>query len=341
MRKHFRVHPLYEQLDSGRSVGRHATASTDYSREAMSVRRRYTVLIADRSSGVMRQVTVSLRSTVIVVVAVLALPMLMGLGAKWSARSEIDQLRSANSSITIENSSYRAATGELTAQIQSLESVINDLGVRATIDPAQARAIAKLPAVVKARAAGGTNAPAAPVMTEIATAALSSPEDTFGVLRNVLQGLESRLSYVRRDVERREALAASTPSIWPALGWISDRFGRRSDPFTGETGYHQGLDIPADKGQPVFATADGSVESAAYAGDYGNLIVLTHGFGLVTRYGHLSGFAVKPGQTVKRGAVIGYVGATGRATGSHLHYEILAYGKHLDPLQILTQPAIR
>jgi len=303
--------------------------------------RRYTVLIADRSSGVMRQVKVSLRATVIAVVTVLALPVLMGLGAKWSSRSEIDQLHSANSSLTIENGSYRAATGELTAQIQSLEGVINDLGARATLDPAQARAMAKLPAVVKTRAAGGTNVPASPAMTEIATTALSSPEDTFGVLRDLLQGLESRLSYVRRDVERREALAASTPSIWPALGWLSGRFGNRSDPFSGEPGYHQGLDISTDKGQPVYATADGSVESASYTGDYGNLIALKHGFGLVTRYGHLSGFAVKPGQSVKRGAVIGFVGSTGRATGSHLHYEILANGKLIDPLQLLTQPANR
>jgi len=83
------------------------------------------------------------------------------------------------------------------------------------------------------------------------------------------------------------------------------------------------------------------VESAAYTGDYGNLIVLTHDFALVTRYGHLSGFAVKAGQRVKRGTVIGYVGATGRATGSHLHYEILANGKLINPLQLLTQPAQR
>lgn len=303
--------------------------------------RRYTVLIADRSSGAMRQLTVGLRATVVGVVSVLALPVLMGLGAKWSSRSEIDHLRSANASLTIENGSYRAATGELTAQIQSLESVIDDLGARATLDPAQARAMAKLPAMVKTRAAGGANVPASPAMTEIATAALSSPEDTFGVLRNLLEGLESRLRYVRRDVERREALAASTPSIWPAHGWLTGSFGNRSDPFSGEPGYHQGLDISLDKGQPVFATADGSVESASYTGDYGNLIVLKHGFGLVTRYGHLSGFAVKPGQGVKRGAVIGYVGATGRATGSHLHYEILANGKLLNPLQLLTQPAIR
>jgi len=301
--------------------------------------RRYTVLIADRSSGVMRQLTVSLRATVTGVIAVMALPVLMGLGAKWSSRSEIDQLRSSNSSLTIENGSYRLATGELTAQIQSLESVINDLGARATLDPAQARAMAKLPAIVKTRAAGGTNVAATSAMADIATAALSSPEDTFGVLRDLLQGLESRLRFVRRDVERREALAASTPSIWPAHGWLTGTFGGRSDPFTGEPAYHQGLDISTDKGQPVFATADGVVESTAYNGDYGNLIVIKHGFDLTTRYGHLSAFAVKPGQNVKRGAVIGYVGATGRATGAHVHYEILANGKLINPLQLLTQPA--
>ncbi|MCU1385769.1 MAG: hypothetical protein JWL71_4466 [Acidobacteria bacterium] len=303
--------------------------------------RRYTVVIADRSTGVMRQATVSLRLTVAAVVTIMTLPVLMGLGAKWSSRSEIDQLRSANSSLTIENGSYRAATGELTAQIQSLEGVINDLGTRATLDPAQARAMAKLPAVVKTRAAGGTSVAATAAMTEIATAVLSSPEDTFGVLRDLLQGLESRLRYVRRDVERREALASSTPSIWPAHGWLTGTFGGRSDPFSGESAFHQGLDISTEKGQPVYATADGSVEAASYTGDYGNLIVLKHGFGLVTRYGHLSGFAVKPGQSVKRGAVIGYVGATGRATGSHLHYEILANGKLINPLQLLTQPANR
>jgi murein DD-endopeptidase MepM/ murein hydrolase activator NlpD len=272
---------------------------------------------------------------------VMALPLLMGLGAKWSARTEIDQLRSANSLLQVENGSYRAATGELTSQIQSLENVINDLGARAALDPAQARAMQKLPTIVKARAAGGSASPANAAIAEIASAALSSPEDTFGVLRALLQGLESRLRYVRRDVERREALAASTPSIWPAQGWLTGTFGGRSDPFTGEPGYHQGLDISTEKGQPVFATADGVVDAAAYTGDYGNLIVLKHGFGLATRYGHLSAFAVKPGVAVKRGDVIGYVGSTGRSTGAHLHYEILANGRLIDPLQLLIQSANR
>jgi murein DD-endopeptidase MepM/ murein hydrolase activator NlpD len=299
--------------------------------------RRYTVLIADRSSGVVRSATISLRPAVLIVVGVFLLPILIGLGARWSARTEIKQVLTANVRLEEENSSYRAATGALTTQIQSLESVIDDIGSRATLDPAQARAMQKLPAVVKARAAGGSQTSSAAVAAVLPTA-LTSPEDTFGVLRDLLGGLESRLRNVRVDVERRQALAAATPSIWPALGWVTGWFGNRSDPFTGEAGFHQGIDISLDKGQPVYATADGVVEAASYTGDYGNLIILRHDFGLTTRYGHLSGYAVKLGQEVTRGQVIGYVGATGRATGAHLHYEILANGRLLNPLQLLTRP---
>jgi murein DD-endopeptidase MepM/ murein hydrolase activator NlpD len=302
--------------------------------------RRYTVLIADRSSGVVRSATISLRPAVLIVVGVFLLPILIGLGARWSARTEIKQVLTANVRLEEENSSYRAATGALTTQIQSLESVIDDLGSRATLDPAQARAMQKLPAVVKARAAGGSQTSSAAVAAVLPTA-LTSPEDTFGVLRDLLGGLESRLRNVRVDVERRQALAAATPSIWPALGWVTGWFGNRSDPFTGEAGFHQGIDISLDKGQPVYATADGVVEAASYTGDYGNLIILRHDFGLTTRYGHLSGYAVKLGQEVTRGQVIGYVGATGRATGAHLHYEILANGKLLNPLQLLTRSTNR
>ena len=288
----------------------------------------------------MRQLTINLRSTVLGCLAVLALPVLMGLGAKWSARTEMDQLRAANTLLQVENGSYRAATGELTSQIQSLETVINDLGARSQLDPTQARAMQKLPAVVKARAAGGASTSSS-AMADIAAAAMNTPENTFGVLRDLLRGLESRLLYVRRDVERQEALANATPSIWPAHGWLTGTFGGRSDPFSGEPAFHQGLDISTDKGQPVYATADGRIESAAYTGEYGNFVIVQHGFGLTTRYGHLSAFAVKPGQTVRRGAVLGYVGATGRATGSHLHYEILANGQLINPLRLLTQPANR
>ena len=171
------------------------------------------------------------------------------------------------------------------------------------------------------------------------TTALSSPEDTFGVLKDLLQGLESRLSYVRRE-RRAPRGAGQRDAVHLAGARLAHRqFGGRSDPFTGERGFHQGLDISTEKGQPVYATADGVVETAAFTGDYGNLILLDHGFGLQTRYGHLSAFEVKAGASVKRGDVIGLVGSTGRSTGSHLHYEILVNGRLINPLQLLTQPA--
>jgi murein DD-endopeptidase MepM/ murein hydrolase activator NlpD len=298
--------------------------------------RRYTVLIADRSSGVVRRVTISLWPALASVLGVLMLPVLIGLGAKWGARTEMEEYRVANATLLEENGSYRATTGSLTSQIQALQGVISDLGTREKLDPAQASAMQKLPALIKARASGGNQTSAAVVATVLPTA-FTSPEDTFGVLRDLLGGLESRLRNVRKDVERREALAAATPSLWPAQGWLTGTFGGRSDPFTGEAGFHQGIDISTEKGQPVYATADGEIESASFVGDYGNLVVIRHGFGLATRYGHLSGFAVKPGQAIKRGQIVGYVGSTGRSTGAHVHYEILANGQLLDPLKLLNQ----
>lgn len=301
--------------------------------------RRYAIVLTDGVTS-RRRLAISLRATLITFALTIVVPVLIGLGAKWSARAEIEQLRTANDALRIENGSYRVATGELTTQIESLETVINDLGVRAAVGPDQLRAMQKLPAVVKSRAAGGSALPKT-ALSVLASAPVSSPEDTFGVLRDLLRGLETRLRSVRRDVEGREQLAAATPSIWPAHGWLTGSYGGRSDPFTGEPGFHQGIDISTEKGQPVFATADGVVESAAYSGDYGNLVVVRHAFGLTTRYGHLSAFATSAGRNVKRGEVIGYVGATGRATGAHLHYEILANGQLLNPLQLLTQPAVR
>jgi murein DD-endopeptidase MepM/ murein hydrolase activator NlpD len=304
--------------------------------------RRYTILIADRTSGVVRRVTVSARPAVVVACAAVTLPVLMGIGSAWKARSDVAGLYASHQALEIENSSYRTATEALAGQIESLQAAITDLGARAALDPSLARAMEKLPALVKTRAMGGSAVPAVEATRPDSVyaktlSALASPDDTFGLLRTLLEGLESRLHAVRRNVENRNALAAATPSIWPAHGWLSSTMGRRTDPVNGGADYHAGLDIAGDRGQPVYATAAGTVTQLGYQGAYGNLIVVDHGFGLQTRYGHLSGFAVQKGERVKRGDIIGRLGATGRATGNHLHYEVLANGRLLNPLQLLTQ----
>lgn len=281
-----------------------------------------------------RRFTVSLRPTLTAVVGIFAVPVLVGLGARWSATAAIGDLEKSNVALEMENASYRQATGELAVQLSSLQTAVEALGAQAAVDPAARRAMDKLPAIVKSRAMGGgagTAAAAAPLFG----GAFGGPDNTFGALRDLLGVLESRLDLVKNGVQRRQALAAATPSIWPVVGWLSSSFGNRRDPFTGSADFHPGLDISADFGEPVHATADGVVISAGASGNYGNLVVIDHGYGITTRYGHLSRFGSTTGQRVRRGEVIAYVGSTGRSTASHLHYEILLNGRLTNPLKLL------
>ena len=296
---------------------------------------RYTIILADRSSGVVRRATISVRPAVAAGCVLFALPVLIGIGAAWKAKSDVSDLIVSHQALEAENANYRAATEALSGQISSLQSAIADLGARSALDPNLAKAMDRLPAITKARAMGGSTEVDKAARTTLSS--LTGGEDTFGLLRTLLEGLEARLGTVRRNVERRNALAAATPSLWPAQGWLTSSMGSRRDPITGGDDYHAGLDIAGEKGQPVYATADGTVSRTGYEGAYGNLITIEHGFGLVSRYGHLNDYSVKPGAKVERGDVIGHVGATGRATGYHLHYEVLANGRLLNPLQLLTQ----
>ncbi len=298
--------------------------------------KRYTIVIADRSSGVIRRFTLSLRPTLLGVGLAFSLPVLIGLGARWSAKEEIDHLRSTNTTLREENVSFRAATGELTSQISALQSAFVDLSAQAHLDPDTAKAFSKLPAIVRGSAMGGARESQRDAQVQaLISGAVRSPEDTFDVLKDVLGNIQRRLSVVRVDVERQTELANATPSIWPALGWLTSGFGTRIDPFTGGPATHLGLDISADKGTPVYATANGVIRTAEWSGDYGNMVVIAHESGLTTRYAHLSKMAVKPGASVSRGDIVGYVGATGRSTASHLHYEIWANGHPVNPLQLL------
>jgi murein DD-endopeptidase MepM/ murein hydrolase activator NlpD len=144
--------------------------------------------------------------------------------------------------------------------------------------------------------------------------------------------LEKDLSVLEQRFVAQSQLLSSTPSIAPVRGILTDGFGGRSDPFTGEPGTHNAIDISSAVGQAVRAPADGIVVKAEWANGYGNVIYLAHGYGYSTRYGHLSSFAARPGQRVKRGDVIGHVGSTGRSTGPHLHYEVRVNNNPVNPL---------
>jgi murein DD-endopeptidase MepM/ murein hydrolase activator NlpD len=132
-------------------------------------------------------------------------------------------------------------------------------------------------------------------------------------------------------VDQRRTLDAITPNRWPIRGHVGSTFGSRTDPFEGGSEMHYGLDIEAPLGAQVSAPASGVVKVAQRESEYGNLIVIDHGNGLTTRFAHLRGFAIKVGQNVTKGQLIGWVGMTGRTTGPHLHYEVRQDDRPINP----------
>ncbi|MDP9160780.1 MAG: M23 family metallopeptidase [Acidobacteriota bacterium] len=129
--------------------------------------------------------------------------------------------------------------------------------------------------------------------------------------------------------------ANSAPNLWPVEGPVTGSFGERIDPFNGEGAFHSGVDIGSSYGQAIVAPADGIVEFADFMGGYGRAIILDHGHGITTRFGHLSNFSIISGQHVHRGDVIGYVGLSGRSTGPHLHYEVRINDTPVNPYKYL------
>lgn len=164
-----------------------------------------------------------------------------------------------------------------------------------------------------------------------------SLEERLNALNSASSRLETRVYAVYEGSQDRFALFTLTPSLWPVEGLLTSDFGIRSSPFTGMPKMHEGIDIAAIDGTPIFAPADGVVLFAGPKGGYGNAVILEHGSGISTLYGHTSDFFVREGEKVKRGQIIAAVGSTGASTGPHLHYEVHVNGVPTDPMNFLVQ----
>ena len=154
-------------------------------------------------------------------------------------------------------------------------------------------------------------------------------------IKDKAQKIEDSLKSVEKFVNQQKLQLAATPAIWPTRGYISGVFGNRIHPFTGRYEFHYAIDIATQLGNKVIAPADGVVMVAEPREYYGKMIIIDHGFGYVTRYGHLSGFNVREGQRVHRYDVIGYVGTTGRSNAPHLHYEVRYFDKPMNPAEFI------
>jgi murein DD-endopeptidase MepM/ murein hydrolase activator NlpD len=161
---------------------------------------------------------------------------------------------------------------------------------------------------------------------------LKEAAETLGV---VAEGQSASLADLVTALEGKHEFLASSPSIWPARGWLTSRYGYRVSPFTGKPQFHAGLDIAGAAGTPVIAPARGRVVFVGKRGPLGNSIVIDHGHGVRTQYGHNDDLRVKLGQRVERGDVIATLGSSGRSTGPHLHYVVEVHGKTKDPLDFI------
>lgn len=244
-----------------------------------------------------------------------------------------------------ENVALEQRIAELSATIEGIDSKLADLhrfdeklrDMTKLSDDARGLAMGPIRPPVSA---GGGNADA---YDPFAVAVRDDEDPVAFELRQAL--LDSRLAGLERDAERQvgslsqlvdyftaqQAVLASTPSVWPARGWMTSAFGSRDDPYTGERVMHHGVDLAAREGVPVVSPARGVVIYSGERGAYGNMIAIDHDRGIITHYGHLSRSLVKVGDVVERGQHIGNIGNTGRSTGPHLHYEVRVNGVPVNP----------
>jgi murein DD-endopeptidase MepM/ murein hydrolase activator NlpD len=279
-------------------------------------KRQYTFLIALTPSSKVRQFNFHhhLLYTVGGVLGFMALLTIYGgfrLAQTESMNLRNGDLKAENARLREENQAYQNSYAKLKGQIDYIGDMSKELARQAKLD--------RSPEIDQIVGTGGPET-------------VASLDKKATQLEHEVRQINDRL---RSDLLR----LASVPTGLPVNGYISDGFGMRRNPFSGEgRETHQGLDIAVDFGTPVASTADGLVIHAGPYSGYGNLVILYHSNGLTTRYGHLSRISVEAGQRVKRGDQIGHAGSTGRSTGPHVHYEIRDNDQPLDPMRYVGQP---
>jgi murein DD-endopeptidase MepM/ murein hydrolase activator NlpD len=227
-------------------------------------------------------------------------------------------------------SDYQSSISKLNESIQSFKRYTEKLNVMAGLKSSE---------VLKEIGIGGGDiegmdteeTPSGPQLSQ--SIAPQDPKELAGKAENVGKNLDVLASFF----ESQAAKLASTPTIWPTIGWVSSPFSYRVDPFTGKKTFHYGIDIATNYGNPVVATADGIVLKLGMDRIGGRHIVISHGGGVTTHYLHLSKFLVKAGQKVKRGDVIGLVGKSGKALGPHLHYEVRVNNRPQNPYKFILE----
>ena len=234
--------------------------------------------------------------------------------------AELRRLRTENLALVAKTQAYEQNASKLQAKLLALQNMVTKLGMMAGLEKS-------LPDDRVGGVGGVSSLESKPPSTYIALSMTTMD-------RSVAE-LTDRSTQLTEFYSEQRVLLASTPSIWPVRGYLSATFGKRNDPFTGLRDFHSGIDISTPLGTSVQAPADGVVVSCGVKGGYGNAMVIDHGYGIVTRYAHLASYNVRPGQRVRRGDVIAFVGNTGKSTAPHLHYEVWVRDQAQNPIQYI------
>jgi murein DD-endopeptidase MepM/ murein hydrolase activator NlpD len=238
----------------------------------------------------------------------------------------------------------RSQSEALRRDVQQLQVVAHEKDVQAASLGSLASEVSALYGLRQNRLAKAAAAAAASVTPESSNGfteqAYTQSLDQFTLLRTdaltgKVPGFDVAAGHAAATTDWASIIGA--PALWPVMGPITSSFGQREDPFNGEGAFHSGIDISAGFGTPVHAAADGEVQTASMESGYGREVIIDHGNGIETLYGHLSGFAVTAGQQVREGQIIGYVGMSGRSTGPHLHYEVRINNTPVNPHRYLRE----
>jgi murein DD-endopeptidase MepM/ murein hydrolase activator NlpD len=283
----------------------------------------YTFFIASNATGGMRRVR--LPWYVLHAVAVLAVVGGITIAAGMGSYSRMLWKATSYNSLRQEQNTLKQQYVQLQSQVKDTNQRLNSL-------QSLAGEVAMAYGINRFRQTPFGLTDAAPVANE---AAFQNSVDEFSYLQKNVGAVTMAGSGMRLLPAAQLTNLGIIPTLWPVVGEITGHFGERLDPFSGEGAFHAGLDIASRYGDPVKATADGEIEEVDQRAGYGRLVVIDHGFGVTTWYGHLSGFNVQSGMHVKAGDVIGYEGNSGRATGPHVHYEVRIYNTPVNPWRYL------
>jgi murein DD-endopeptidase MepM/ murein hydrolase activator NlpD len=247
--------------------------------------------------------------------------------------ADYNELQSENRDLKVEKKNLEVSTRTLDTKIAALESLSQKLTTLIESDTWNKR-FGRL----NLAALGGSKLDyrtSEIVNRSSEIVGISKVQPNVEALKGRTSELENQLKRIEQVAERRATMIRFTPTIWPLKGRIASHYGNRLDPFTGDAEVHFGLDIVGLYGSIVRAPADGTVIYSSRKADYGNLVIIDHGHSLSTRFGHLSRFAVRNGQQVAKGDILGYVGTTGRSTAPHLHYEVRQNDRPVNPRNYL------